>query len=51
MSSSVSSSGERRWCYLYRAIDRPGALVDAMFSEQRDMAAAKAFFRRENRRT
>jgi putative transposase len=28
-----------RWCYLYRAID------DVMFSEHRDMAAAKAFFR------
>ena len=35
----------RRWCYLYRAIDRAGALVDVMFSEQRDMAAANAFFR------
>src|ERR1700748_3761882 len=34
-----------RWCYLYRAIDRSGALVDMMFSEHRDMAAAKAFFR------
>jgi putative transposase len=34
-----------RWCYLYRAIDRSGALVDVMFSERRDMAAAKAFFR------
>ena len=34
-----------RWCYLYRAIDRAGALVDVMFSEQRDMAAANAFFR------
>src|SRR5215213_6875978 len=34
-----------RWCYLYRAIDRFGALVDVMFSERRDMAAAKAFFR------
>src|ERR671929_1536642 len=30
-----------RWCYLYRAIDRSGALVDVMFSEYRDMAAAK----------
>jgi len=30
--------------YLYRAIDRSGALVDVMFSEHRDMAAAKAFF-------
>ena len=29
---------------IYRAIDRNGALVDVMFSEHRDMAAAKAFF-------
>ncbi len=34
-----------RWRYLYRAIDSVGALVDVMFSERRDMAAAKAFFR------
>src|SRR3954454_10446565 len=34
-----------RWCYLYRAIDRNGTLVDVMFSEHRDMAAAQAFFR------
>jgi transposase-like protein len=33
------------WCYLYRAIDRSGTLVDVMLSETRDMAAAKAFFR------
>ena len=33
------------WRYLYRAIDRSGALVDVMFSEHRDMAAARAFFR------
>ena len=32
------------WRYLYRAIDRSGALVDVMFSEHRDMDAAKAFF-------
>ena len=34
-----------RWCYLYRAIDTSGALVDVRLSETRDMAAAKAFFR------
>src|SRR6185437_15849268 len=34
-----------RWCYLYRAIDTSGALVDARLSETRDMAAARAFFR------
>ena len=34
-----------KWCYLYRAIDRAGNLVDSMLSETRDMAAAKAFFR------
>jgi transposase-like protein len=34
-----------QWRYLYRAIDRSGALVDVRFSETRDMAAAKAFFR------
>ena len=33
------------WCYLYRAIDRDGNLIDAMLSEHRDMKAAKAFFR------
>jgi putative transposase len=32
-----------QWRYLYRAI-RSGVLVDVMFSEHRDMAAAKAFF-------
>ena len=32
-----------RWCYLYRAIDRNGDLVDTMLSEHRDMAAAEAF--------
>src|SRR5436190_22873564 len=34
-----------RWCYLYRAIDRNGNLVDVLFSEHRDMAAAQEFFR------
>ncbi|MBV9578266.1 MAG: DDE-type integrase/transposase/recombinase [Chloroflexi bacterium] len=30
---------------MYRAIDSSGALVDVLFSEHRDMKAAKAFFR------
>ena len=34
-----------RWCYVYRAIDSSGALVDVLFSAHRDMKAAKAFFR------
>ena len=34
-----------KWCYLYRAIDRDGNLVDSMFSEKRDMEAAKRFFK------
>ncbi len=33
------------WCYLYRAIDRDGNLVDARLSATRDMAAAQQFFR------
>ncbi len=32
------------WCYLYRAIDRAGNLVEALLSKQRDMAAAQQFF-------
>jgi putative transposase len=34
-----------RWCYLYRAIDRDGNLIDTMLSATRDMRAAKRFFR------
>jgi putative transposase len=33
------------WCYLYRAIDRDGHLIDARLSDTRDLAAAEAFFR------
>src|SRR4051794_35320181 len=40
-----------RWCYVYRAIDRNGALVDTMLSEHRDMAAAQAFFRSDKSAT
>src|SRR5216684_604864 len=34
-----------KWCYLYRAIDRDGNLVDSLLSEKRDMEAAKRFFK------
>ena len=33
------------WCYLYRAIDRDGNLIDTMLSATRDMRAAQRFFR------
>ncbi len=33
-----------RWCYLYRAIDRNGNLIDCRLSERRDLDAAKRFF-------
>ena len=35
-----------RWCYLYRAIDRDGALIDSMLSEHRNKHAARQFLRR-----
>src|SRR6202161_896459 len=41
--SYIKVSG--RLCYLYRAVDRTGALVDVRLSETRDMAAAEKFFR------
>jgi transposase-like protein len=34
-----------KWCYLYRAIDRDGNLIDSMLSPMRDMDAAQRFFR------
>lgn len=34
-----------RWCYLYRAIDRDGNLIDTMLSATRHMKAAQRFFR------
>jgi len=33
-----------KWCYLYRAIDHDGNLVDSRLSEKRDMEAAQKFF-------
>jgi transposase-like protein len=34
-----------KWCYLYRAIDHDGNLVDSRLSEKRDMDAAQTFFK------
>lgn len=42
--TSVKVSG--RWCYLYRAIDRDGNLLDSMLSDKRDKHAARRFLRR-----
>jgi putative transposase len=35
-----------KWCYLYRAIDRNGNLVDSLLSATRDRTAAQQFFRK-----
>jgi transposase-like protein len=33
-----------RWCYLYRAVDQFGQVIDVRLSEQRDTAAARGYF-------
>ena len=35
-----------RWVYLYRAMEKEGNTVDFRLSPKRDVAAAKAFFRK-----
>ena len=35
-----------RWMYLYRAVDERGSTVESHLSRTRDVAAAKAFFRK-----
>jgi transposase-like protein len=39
-----------KWCYLSRAIDQDGNLVDSRLSEKRDMDAAKQFFKQAGAR-
>ena len=35
-----------KWCHLYHAVDREGRTVDFRLSARRDIAVAKAFFRK-----
>ena len=39
------------WCYLYRAIDKEGNLVDVYLNDVRDQAAAEAFFKQAQKAT
>jgi len=39
-----------RWCYLYRAVDQFGQVIDVLLSQKRDAAAARRFFIRALRR-
>ena len=40
---------ESRWCYLYRAIDKQGDLIDVYLSDTRDLKAAKEFLKQRAR--
>ena len=40
-----------RWCYLYRAIDKGGDLVDVYLSDVCDQSAAEAFFKQAQNTT
>jgi transposase-like protein len=35
-----------RWCYLYRAVDQFGQVIDVLAADKRDAAAARRFFTR-----
>jgi transposase-like protein len=35
-----------RWCYLYRAVDQQGQVIDVLVSVRRDAVAARRFFTR-----
>ena len=45
MWTKPTSRSGGQWMYLYRAIDSVGDTVEFFFSEHRDLAAAKRFFR------
>ena len=48
-STSIKVGG--RWVYLYRAVGKVGGTVDFFLSRNRDVNAAKAFFRRAVKNT
>ncbi len=49
--SYVKINGRRtRWTYLYRAVDKEGKNVHFLLRAKRDVAAAKAVFRRSGAR-
>jgi transposase-like protein len=42
---------EGRWCYLYRAIDKEGNLIDVYLSDVRDRSAAEKSFMQSQKTT